>query len=119
MSHLRYYDLVPIGLVLCSISYDSSRWRSLECFTGNIVVQDIHVPPSIDLLNYFLHRLYHLPQGKDDTNYPILPSKEVLENLRSQFNDYHGSIISFLHLMKSALAHHFARKGKSTFHCYS
>jgi hypothetical protein len=85
----------------------------LESFTGNVVVQDIHVPPSTDLLNHLLNRLYHIPQGKDDKTYPILPSKDILRNLCVQFNDFHGSILSFLHQLKSALAHHFARKGQS------
>jgi hypothetical protein len=113
VSHLRDNDFVPIQLVICSMSYSPSRWRMLESFTGNVVVQDIHVPPSTDLLNHLLNRLYHIPQGKDDKTYPILPSKDILRNLCVQFNDFHGSILSFLHQLKSALAHHFARKGQS------
>jgi len=117
ISHLRCHDLVPIQLVLCSMAYDPSRWHSLECFTGNVVVKDIHVPSSTEVLNHFLDCLSSIPNeaNDDDVIFPIILSKEVLLNLRGQFNDFHGSIVSFLYQMKSALAHHFARKGKDPF----
>lgn len=115
ISHLRCYDFVPIQLVLCSMPNDPSRWRTLESFTGNVVVHDIYIPPSTYILNHLLNRLYHLPEENNDKTFPMIPSKEVLRNLRMQFNDFHGSIRSFLNQMKSALAHHFARKGKSIF----
>ena len=113
MSHLRSNDFVPVELVLCSTMYDPSRWRGLESFNGNVAVQDIRVPSSRHILNQLCYRLYHVPNENNDKTFPIIPSKEVISILRAQFNDYHGSIISFLHQMKFAMAHHFSRKGTS------
>jgi hypothetical protein len=111
MSYLRSNAFVPIHVVLCSTSFDPSRWRQLEAFNNDVVVHDIYVPSSSSIFNQLIARLYHIPKENSDHSFPLIPTKEILTLLRAQYHDFHGSVVTCVHEMKVALAHHFARKG--------
>jgi hypothetical protein len=114
ITELRSIEGVPISMIMCS-SYQGlveTKLSSLESFAmggrAGVVIESFDLLPKACVYDEFVSTLYLKPS---ENRYSILFSGDLLHSVREDYYLHHNSLAEVYLQFKSALAHHFVKRG--------
>jgi hypothetical protein len=114
ITNLRSIEGVPISMIMCS-TYQGLVENKLSALTpyamggrAGVVIESFDLFQKANVYDEFVSTLY---MESTENRYPILMSGDLLHSMREDYYLHHNSIAQVYVQFKSALAHHFVKRG--------